>query len=285
MPQVLHLGHFKTGSTGLQRFVFRCGPLPYHGIQDGGPSDAAQAWIAKLRNGSLDSVWKSRNFVYSNESGLLRLGGRRELEAAVRCIVEHFVDPYVVLTVREPANLLASAYVQSLRVRRETTGDLSGRWACRLLAFDQWWSVLARNESSSLAGLLDYAATVEVLHRYLDPSRVTVLPLEMIKTHPDRYTSAVVRLGFPAAAVTTFLAESPVNRTAGRLLRRPALFHGLGRMPAFIDRPWFDWLHRNHEPVDVHEMYTETISAIRSRYRYDPESLLGSGNPGERASS
>jgi len=278
MPQVLHLGHFKTGSTGLQRLVFRRGPLPYHGINDGGPPEAVQAWIEDLRQGRLGAAWKSQDFVYSNESGLLRLGGRQELDTIGRCLVEQFSDPHVVLTVREPANLLASAYVQSLRVRRQATGDFSGRSAYRFLTFDQWWRVLVKHEGCSLAGLLDYGATVTALHRCLGPTRVTVLPLEMTTTDPERYRAAVVRLGFPAVAVTEFLTRPPLNSTADRLLRRPAmLFDGMGRMPAVVDRPWFDWLHRYREPVDVRETYAATIDRIRDRYRYDPESLLGPG--------
>lgn len=279
MAQVLHLGHFKTGSTGLQRLVFRQGPLPYHGINDGGPPEAVQAWIDDLRHGRLGVAWKNGDFVYSNESGLLRLGGRQALDTIGRSLVEQFSDPHVVLTVREPASLLASAYVQSLRVRRQATGDFSGRSAYRLLTFDQWWRVLVDHEHCSLAGLLDYGATVTALHRHLGSTRVTVLPLEMTATDPERYRAAVVRLGFPAAAVTDFLTRPALNSTADRLLRRPAmLFHGMGRMPAVVDRPWFDWLHRYREPVDVRETYAATIDRIRDRYRYDPESLLGSAS-------
>jgi len=281
MPQILHLGHFKTGSTGLQRLVFRQGPLPYHGINDGTPADNALRWVEELRSERLDPAWHRRDFVFSNESGLLRFGGREALDAAARGIVRRFADPHVLITVRDPARVLISAYVQSLRVRRETTGDLRGRFSYRFLPFDAWCRLLLRREHVSLAGLLAYADVADVLRRHLGGDRVTILPLELTGTHPGRYRAALVHLGFDAAAVDGFLRHPPVNSTTDRPLRRPAaVFHGLGRMPAFVDHPRFNWLHLRSEPVDLPAAYPATIAAIRCRYPYDPDALLGPSRPG-----
>ena len=74
--QALHLGFWKTATTGIQELVFKPDVRrPYYGVNGDQTDTWRRDWISSLASGQLSSEWRSRDFVFSDESALVRMGG------------------------------------------------------------------------------------------------------------------------------------------------------------------------------------------------------------------
>ena len=228
--QLFHLGFSKTGTKSLQRNLFiRC-PREYFGnctaaFNYGGSLRAQwNRFLCGAADRSLSAL-RNTDFIFSQEGTFLLCGGMRNVERIAQTIATVFKDPRILLTTREPARLLASAYFQSLRLRRIALGFRDSlplrRKSVQFVGFREWWNLLKENEDVSYAGLLDYPRVVAALAKYIDRKRITVLPLEWMKSDQPKYVNALRDLGFDERQVADFLAAPPENAGANKLLRRP----------------------------------------------------------------
>lgn len=273
--QLLHLGLWKTATTGFQELIFKPDTQrPYYGVK-GGQTDAwRHGWIRRLADGQLGGDWADGRYVFSDESALVRMGGRANLDAVGRSIARSFKTPKVLLTVREPASLLVSAYFQSVAVRGRAVGDGDHGPSYRFVKFPDWWRVLKVRHETSLAGLLDYASVRDQLARAIGPENVLISPLEEMTSNADGFTETMLDLGCGAGLINSFLAHPRVNSTKGRRLRRSCgPLMALGRGLDVLDHPLIERLAYFGREIDVVARYPDVIAEIRETYPYDPADL------------
>ncbi|MFN3857424.1 MAG: hypothetical protein ACK4RV_06700 [Caulobacter sp.] len=273
--QLLHLGLWKTATTGFQELIFKPDTRrPYYGVK-GEQTDAwRHGWIRRLVDGQLGGDWAAGDYVFSDESALVRMGGRANLGAVGRSIARSFKSPKVLLTVREPASLLVSAYFQSVAVRGRAVGDGDHGPSYRFVKFPDWWRVLKARHETSLAGLLDYVSVRDQLARAIGPENVSISPLEEMTSNAEGFRDTMLGLGCDAGLVSRFLAHPRVNSTTGRRLRRSCgPLMAFGRGLDVLDHPAIERLAYFGREIDLAARYPDVIAEIREAYPYDPAAL------------
>lgn len=232
--QIFHLGLHKTGTTSLQKNLFAAGDLPYQGLHGTGWDLHRQDWLDFFIGRRAAPLGRDEHFIFSYEAALLRSGGISGAGRLARQLATGFSSPRVMITVREPAALLVSAYFQSLRLRRSAMGFSEGepvhRGSVRFMHFEEWWNMLAAAPEVSLAGLLDYPQLKATLEKELGPDRVVFLKLEEIAGKTASCREKLLRLGFGEVAIDAFLNAPPENTGEDKKLQRERpLLHAIGR--------------------------------------------------------
>jgi hypothetical protein len=129
-------------------------------------------------------------------------------------------------------------------------------------------------ESTTLAGLLNFAAVRDEIAQFLGPSRVHLFSLELIRHQPDSFRSLMESLGCQPNLISDFLNHPKVNSTTRRLLRRSCgPLMNLGKTPQAFDNPTLERLVYLGSEIDVAARYPDVVAEIRNVYNYDPKSL------------
>lgn len=224
--QIFHLGLHKTGTTSLQKNLFNKERHAYHGLHGAiwKLKDARYKWLDFFMGHAAAPLPRDENFVYSFEATLLRCGGLSGIDIIAKQISKNFSNPRVLITVREPSALLASAYFQSLLVRQSSLGYKSlkpiYKQSVRFMAFEEWWTRLISDPSISLAGLVDYAKVKTAFEQWLDPQQIVFLKLEALAGSDPSCVGKLRQLGFDKMAIEHFLAAPPENIGSSRKLQR-----------------------------------------------------------------
>jgi hypothetical protein len=261
--KLFHIGLHKTGTTSLQRNLFRCAGLPYFGVDGEGDwiSDRV-SWLRYLLAGEGELPTREASFVFSEEGLLLRAGMQGAGALARR--IASVDDACVLVTVREPSALLKSAYYQSLSLRGSALGYLGAHRSfppptTRFQGFPEWWVRQKDTPDISLAGLLHYKQLYEQISAALGKERVCFLPIEWLRDSPRRYARTLASLGFPQHPIDDFLLSPPQNTNEGKELKhlRPIAFRVFerSRMPR---THWLERLARKQVlgPAVVKWMYS-----------------------------
>src|SRR5262245_57665142 len=237
--QIVHIGFWKTGTSGLRQLVFRQAGIPFLGEGSPNSDKSGHDTILRLIRGQkiaeLEHL-RRQPCILSHLSGPLLCGGFDGVGQLAKAISVGFVDPILLLTVREQESLLASAFFQSLRVRSLSIGVRDDSPICSesscFISFGQWWRKLVARADVSLAGLLRYRALVERLGEGLPRDRIMLLPLEWLHKDPGCYRTCLLKLGLPTDAIDTFVSSPPLNSGENRPLRRER--RGLGLLEKLL---------------------------------------------------
>ncbi len=233
--QILHVGLHKTGTTFLQKNLFRQCEFNYHGLH-GEPDwlSRREVWFEFLVGNCDQPPEVCDRFIFSDESVLLRAGGIEGAELLGRRIGKAFENPKILITIRNPFELLESTYFQSLRVRclamgMETFRELH-ECDVRFMQFEEWLGRMIASQQVSLMGLLNYQLLKRQLGVGVGIENVIMLPLEALKEQPGKYTTLLGAVGFNAEHVERLVNLPKENSTRqSRLRKERQSFSILGR--------------------------------------------------------
>lgn len=222
--QIFHLGLHKTGTTSLQKHLFRKSAIPYHGLHSPTWESSKSDWMDFFMESGRPPLSRNQSFVFSCEPTLLRCGGLSGIDQITSKITQNFSDPTILISIREPSALLVSAYFHSLKLRRAALGFHGGKHAydhsLRFISFKDWWNLLEANRNISLAGLLDYPSLKQAFERRISSQRVVFLKLEDLASNNPVYREKLLQLGFEDSLVDSFISAPPENTGSTRKLQR-----------------------------------------------------------------
>lgn len=293
-PPLVHLGANKTGSTSLQRFLFRRHPrLIYFGEEGpGGQGPRARAFLHEdeeyadcagflklVRNRVQAAARTRKRLVFSSEDYC----SSPVLGQATARLSQAFPRATVVLVVREPISALTSwyanhgAFLKGVPYRYWRKFVRTGEWCRHLLQFPRYGPL----------EFFRYERFVRILLRHYPASSLRVLVYEESLRQPEKYASRWAEaLGIPVQDVLRVLT-SPRARVGNN--RWQLLFHQLSSgLPASFRRAMqgdeisgetaWKWLgHLPSPPVRLPVVYQRQFQEYyRASNRY-LEKTLGLG--------
>lgn len=230
--QIFHLGFHKTATSSLQCNIFRY-ENNYYGLHQFGTDwlSVRDDWFSLISTANARIISlprKDEDFIFSDESTLLRLGGLKTIENSLQGILDHYPEARFLLSIRKQSELLLSTYFQSLYLRENAVGfsDLKkiNQRSLRFTSFDDWWSILLENKESSLCGLLSYKTILKKFRRFVDESRIILLPFELLLDNPLSYKNILSNLGNNTEDFANKFQSKILNSGDGKKLKKMSPF-------------------------------------------------------------